>query len=90
MTRPPQGSSEIAAMDRRILDTIVKTKVVDFESLGKMVTAVGPGSAALEDDGWIRWCGSDLRIYKWPRPRLDLEELAILRNLVKDIPQRSG
>lgn len=89
MARPPQGSSEIAAMDRRILDTIVKTKVVDFEFL-EMVTAVGPGSAALEDDGWIRWCGSDLRIYKWPRPRFDLEELAILRNLVKDIPQRSG
>jgi len=45
-------------MDRRILDTIVKTKVVDFESLGKMVTAVGPGSAALEDDGWTAGAGA--------------------------------
>lgn len=77
--------SRAAEVDRQILDTIVKTKVVDFEALGKMVTAVGPASAALDDDGWIRFCGSDMRIYKWPRGNLDLEEIASLANLARNL-----
>jgi len=78
-------NSKAAEIDRQILDTIVKTKVVDFEALGKLVTAVGPASAALDDDGWIRWCGSDMRIYKWPRSNLDLEEIDALQGLARNL-----
>jgi hypothetical protein len=74
-----------AEVDRQILDTIVKTKVVDFEALGKMVTAVGPASAALDDDGWIRICGSDMRIYKWPRSNINLEEIDALAHLARNL-----
>ena len=74
-----------AEVDRMILDTIVKTKVVDFEALGRMVTAVGPASAALDDDGFIRICGSDMRIYKWPRSNIDLEEIDALANLARNL-----
>ena len=42
----------------------------------------------MEDDGWIRWCGNDLRIYRWPRQRFDLEDLAVLRDIVRDLPQK--
>jgi hypothetical protein len=80
------GSSKRAGeIDRQILETIVKTKVVDFEALGKMVTAVGPASAALDDDGWIRWCGSDMRIFKWPRHNIDLEEIEVLQDLARNL-----
>jgi hypothetical protein len=77
--------SRAAEVDRQILDTIVKTKVVDFEALGKMVTAVGPASAALDDDGFIRICGSDMRIYKWPRSNINLEEIDALAGLARNL-----
>ena len=82
---PTTVKAHTAELDRKILDTIVRTKVIDFDALGKMVTAVGPASAALDEDGWIRWCGSDLRIYKWPRPRLDLEEIEVLQDLARNL-----
>ena len=34
--------AKAADVDRQILETIVRTKVVDFEALGKLVTAVRP------------------------------------------------
>jgi len=74
-----------AEVDRHILDTIIKTKVVDFEALGKLVTAVGPSAAALDDDGFIRICGSDMRIYRWPRANLDLEEIDALANIARNL-----
>ena len=37
----------------------------------------------MEDGGWIRWCGSDLRIYRRPNPRLGLHELEFLREIVQ-------
>jgi hypothetical protein len=79
------GNTRAAEVDRQILETIVKTKVVDFEALGKMVTAVGPASAALDDDGWIRFCGSDMRIYKWPRSNINLEEIEALAHLSRNL-----
>ena len=79
------GHNRAAEVDRQILDTIVKTKVVDFEALGKMVTSVGPASAALDDDGWIRFCGSDMRIYKWPRSNINLEEIEALAGLARNL-----
>jgi len=36
----------------------------------------------MEDDGWVRWCGSDLRICRRPNPRLEFEELEFLRAIV--------
>jgi len=74
-----------AEIDKQILETIVKTKVVDFEALGKLVTTLGPASAALDADGWIRWCGSDMRIFKWPRANFDLEEIEALQDLARNL-----
>lgn len=45
---------------------------VDFKAVGSAIAEFGP-SAAFEDDPWWRFCGSDLRIYKWPKFQLDID-----------------
>jgi hypothetical protein len=75
-------------VDREIVDTLLETGAVNFEAIGRTIAAVGSKSVLMEDDGWIRFCGSDLRTYKWPRPRLDLEELVVLRDIVRQLPSK--
>jgi hypothetical protein len=76
-------------IDREIVGTLIETKAVNFEALGQAIATFGPRSVMMDDDGWIRWCGNDLRIYKWPRPRLGLEELVALRDIVRELPRRA-
>ena len=73
--------------DEAIVKALLDNKAINFEALGKVVASVGPSTITMVDDGWIRWCGSDLRIYKWPRP-WGLEELATLRDIIRELPQR--
>ena len=40
-------------------------RAIDFNAIGQTVSEFG--GSVYADDGWIRWCGSDYRIYKWPR-----------------------
>jgi hypothetical protein len=77
----------LSKLDRDIVTALLETKAVNFEALGKAIATVGPASVLMEDDGWIRWCGSDLRIYRWPRPRLGLEELVVLRDIIREMGQ---
>lgn len=74
--------------DREIVNTLLETKAINFEALGKALGTFGPKSISMVDDGWIRWCGNDLRIYRWPRPRLGLEELTVLRDILREMPGR--
>ena len=78
----------MSMMDREIVKTLLETKAVNFEGLGKAIASFGPTSILVDDDGWIRWCGSDLRIYRWPGPRLVIEELNALREIVREMPGR--
>lgn len=79
---------QLTKTDQDIVRALIDTKAVNFEALGKVIATVGPASVMMDDDGWIRWCGNDMRIYRWPRPRLGLEELAVLRDILQDIPQQ--
>ena len=72
-------------IDKMIVGTLLETKAIDFDALGQTIASVGPSSVAMLDDGWIRWCGNDLRIYKWPRG-FELEELVVLRDVLRDLP----
>ena len=85
-----QGSTgrELNEIDREIASTLVDTGAVNFEALGRTIATVGPKSVLVADDGWIRWCGSDMRIYRWPRQRLVLEDLLVLREVIGEISQR--
>ena len=80
--------SKANAVDREIVNVLLDTKAVNFEALGRAISTIGPKSVMMEDDGWIRWCGNDLRIYRWPRPRLGLEELVVLRDVLRELPSR--
>lgn len=82
------NARELHELDREIVSTLLDTGAVNFEALGKTVAAIGPKSVLMDDDGWIRFCGSDMRIYRWRRPRLELEELIVLRDIVRDLPSR--
>jgi hypothetical protein len=82
-----ERAQPLTKLDREIVSALLETKAVNFEALGKAIASVGPASVLMDDDGWIRWCGSDLRIYRWPRPRLGLEELTVLRDIVREIAQ---
>jgi hypothetical protein len=73
---------QIHAVDRQIVETLLETKAINFEAIGHTIAKVGPASVFL-DDGWERWCGSDLRIYKWPRRGFDLEDLATLGDIAR-------
>ena len=74
----------INAVDKEIVETLISTQAVNFEAIGKTIASVG-SKAVFVDDGWIRWCGSDLRIYRWPGPRLDLERLSTIRDMINGI-----
>lgn len=80
-------NAQISKMDHEIVSMLLETKAINFEALGQTIARVGPSSVLMDDDGWIRWCGNDLRIYRWPRG-LGLEELNILRDIVKELPGR--
>ena len=80
---------DLSDMDREIVNTLLETEAVNFEALGKAIATFGPRSVLMDDDGWIRWCGSDLRIYRWPRLQLELEEIVVLKDIVGELRQRS-
>ena len=84
-TPRPAPARELGAVDREIVSTLIETKAIDFQALGHAIGTLGPKSVLMDDDGWIRFCGSDLRIFRWPRPRLDLEDVVILRELAGDL-----
>jgi hypothetical protein len=73
-------------LDREIVNTLIKTKAIDFAALGQAISTLGPQLGQFEDDGWIRFCGSDFRIFRWPRPRLGLEDLLVIRDLARELP----
>ena len=80
-----KSPEEIAKIDADIVNTLLKTGAINFEALGQAIAQIGPASIAL-DDGWDRWCGNDLRIYRWPRvPFARIEELAAFRSVVRDL-----
>jgi hypothetical protein len=80
------AARQLGQIDREIVTTLLETKAVNFDALGQAIATLGPKSALMDDDGWIRFCGSDFRIYRWPRPRVGLEELVVLRDIVRDLP----
>ena len=77
-----KGIPEIHSMDKKIVETLLATKAINFEGIGQTIAKVGAESLLL-DDGFERWCGSDLRIYRWPRGKLGLEELEILKGIAR-------
>lgn len=77
---------EIHEVDRQIVNTLIETGAVNFEAIGRTIAKVGPASV-MRDDGWERWCGSDMRIYKWPR-RFGLEDLEVLRDVAREVGLR--
>jgi hypothetical protein len=80
----PDGKArEVSAVDREIVSTLIETGAVNFEAIGQTIAKVGPSSVLVED-GWERWCGSDLRIYRWPR-RFGLEELIAIRDIAREV-----
>ncbi|MBK8446637.1 MAG: hypothetical protein IPL41_08155 [Micropruina sp.] len=38
-------------------------RAIDFKAIGETVSELG--GTLYDDDGWIRWCGSDFRLFKW-------------------------
>lgn len=79
---------QLSPVDQEIVKTLMETQAINFEALGKTIAAIGPSAALMADDGWIRFCGNDFRIFRWPRPGLGLEELEILRDIVRDVQRR--
>jgi hypothetical protein len=79
---------ELNKIDREIASTLIDTGAVNFEALGKTIASVGPNAVLMDDDGWIRFCGSDMRIFRWPRQRLVLEDLLVLREMIGQLSQR--
>jgi hypothetical protein len=79
---------ELNPVDTEIVNSLLETGAVNFDALGKTIATVGSKSVLMADDGWIRWCGSDLRIFRWPRPRFSLEELVVLRDIFREMPRQ--
>jgi hypothetical protein len=78
-----QAKAKINDIDRQIASALIETKAINFDAVGKVVSQFGPSSMLMDGDGWIRWCGSDLRIYRWPRQRWGLEEIEVLRDMIR-------
>lgn len=90
MDTKAERAQPLGKLDREIVNTLIETKAINFEALGKAIATFGASSVLMDDDGWIRWCGNDLRIYRWPRPRFGLEELVVLRDIVREIARGPG
>jgi hypothetical protein len=78
----PKEVAHVHDVDRQIIESLLETKAINFEAIGRTIASVGSASVFL-DDGWERWCGSDLRIYKWPRRGFDLEDLRVLGDIAR-------
>lgn len=87
LPQDPVPVHAISALDREIVTTLLETKAVNFAAIGQAIATIGPKSVLMDDDGWIRFCGSDMRIYRWPQPRAGLEELIVLRDIVRNLPR---
>jgi hypothetical protein len=74
---------ELKGHDRLIVDTLLETGAVNFEAMGQTISRIGADSVLQDDDGFVRFCGSDMRIYKFPRPRGGLEDLAVLGEILR-------
>lgn len=77
------GKHRVSDLDREIGNHLLELGAINFEAVGSTIAKFGPASA-FEDDGWIRWCGSDMRIFRWPRP-WGLEELETLRDAITQV-----
>lgn len=75
----------LSDVDREIVTTLLETKAVNFAAIGQAIATLGPKSVLMDDDGWVRICGSDMRVYRWPRPRAGLEEIGLLRDIVRGL-----
>jgi len=73
----------LSSGDREIITALIDSKAINFEALGRTIASVGAKAALMDDDGWIRFCGNDMRIFRWPRPHLGLEDIGILRDIVR-------
>ena len=62
---------------------------VDFKAVGATIAELGP-SAAYADDYWERFCGSDMRIYKWPRFGLELDRDLLDRVAIANLRERAA
>jgi hypothetical protein len=77
---------EINAVDKQIVTTLLETGAINFEAIGRTIGKIGASSVMVED-GWERFCASDMRIYKWPK-RFGLEDLQVLRDVAREVGQR--
>lgn len=77
------GKDSVRDLDHEIGNQLIELGAINFEAVGATIAKFGAASA-FEDDGWIRWCGSDFRIFKWPRP-WGLEELESLRETIQQV-----
>jgi hypothetical protein len=86
MNKSQETQREVQGVDREIVSALIDSGAINFEAIGQTVAKFGAASAFL-DDYEIRWCGSDIRTWKWPRgPRL--EELGALVEVIRQIPGR--
>jgi hypothetical protein len=81
-----EQAQQVQAVDREILTTLIQTGAVNFEAIGKTIAAMGPRSVML-DDGWERFCGTSIQIYRWRRPYA-LGELESLRSMIANVVNR--
>jgi hypothetical protein len=71
------------ANEAEIVRTLIETKAVDFETIGRAFGQFG-ANATLTLDGEDVFCGTMRRfvkVYRLPDPRLSLEQLAELQQL---------
>jgi hypothetical protein len=80
------GSRELNEVDREFVDALISSGAINFEAIGQTIAQLGSKSLYLEDYE-LRWCGSDLRIYKWPRPG-QFELGGLIRTLQENPLQR--
>jgi hypothetical protein len=81
--------TKIMHSHNEIVKKLIDSKAVDFNSIGKMVTELGPASS-FADDPWDHFCGTMRRfihIYRLPGPlgQLQLENLEKLGKTVSGL-----
>jgi hypothetical protein len=78
---------ELAGLEREVVSTLIDTKAVDFEALGRAVAKFGP-AASLIVDGEDWFCGTMkwfIRFYRLPDPIgpiVRMADLAQLREII--------
>lgn len=87
LPQDPEPMRQLNAVNQAVVKSLLESGAINFDAIGQTIAQHGPALVMI-DDYELRFCGSDMRVWKWPRPRF--EELGALVTALQKLPTARG